>query len=27
LIHRIITCQADGVTSYSFYAFSESMPR
>jgi hypothetical protein len=27
LIHRIITCQTDGVTSYSFYAFSESMPR
>jgi hypothetical protein len=27
LIHRVITCQADGVTSYSFYAFSESMPR
>jgi hypothetical protein len=27
LIHRIITCQADAGKSYSFYAFSESMPR
>jgi len=27
LIHRIIACQADGLTSYSFYAFGESMPR
>lgn len=27
LIHRIIMCQADGRTSYSFYAFSERMPR
>jgi hypothetical protein len=27
LIHRVITSQADGVTSYAFYAFSESMPR
>lgn len=27
LIHRIIRCHADGDTSYSFYAFSEQMPR
>jgi hypothetical protein len=27
LIHRVICCQADGRASYSFYAFSTSMPR
>jgi hypothetical protein len=27
LIHRIITCQADGRTDYAFYAFSENMPK
>jgi len=27
LIHRIIMCQVSAITSYGFYAFSESMPR